>query len=328
MRKIVAFLIILLVIYTISGSLQFVLATEGKRPIKIGVSTWPGWCYVFLAKEKGIFKKNNVKVELIHIHEHIDAQVPFVNGELDGVFQCFTDTIIQNVSLSSKVVYISDYSALGDVIVGKADRLSDLKGKTVGIEGVNTFSHIFVLKALEDAGLSEHDINFKVVAAHKLLEALEKGNIDAGHTWEPTKSDAVDKGYNVLGAARDNPGIISDLLVFNSKLIEKRPEDIQAIVKSLVEAQIYRDANWTESIRIMSKAVNMSYIDMESGILGTNQLSLQNNITAFEKSDNSMSLYVSGKYIADFYLNRGQLPETPKLENLLEPRFIKHLIKK
>ncbi|HDY67377.1 MAG TPA: hypothetical protein ENH85_06285, partial [Candidatus Scalindua sp.] len=238
---------------------------------------------------------------------------------------CLTDTIIQNTQLSSKVVYISDCSYTGDVIIGKVDTLLDLKGKTVAIEGVNTFSHIFVLNALENAGLSEHEINFKVVPAHKLLEALDKGNVDAGHTWEPTKSAAIEKGYSVLGSAKDNPGIISDILVFYSKIIKERPEVVLAIVKSLVEAQVYRDANWTESIKIMAKAVNISYIDMESGVLGTSQLDLQGNIKAMKESDDPLSLYISGRYIVDFYMKRGQLSKVTDLVEIIEPKFVNQL---
>lgn len=298
-----------------------------REPIKIAASTWPGWSHVFLAKEKKFFKKNNVDVKLIHIHEHIDAQEPFLNGEVDGVFQCLTDAVIQNAQLSSKVVYVSDYSSSGDVIVGDVDNLSSLKGKTISIEGLNTFSHIFVLKALDNAGLNEYDVQFAIVAAHKVLEALEEERIDAGHTWEPTKSDAIEKGYKILAAAGDNPGIISDLLVFRSEIIEKRPEDIQAIVKSLIEAQEYRDAHWDESIEIMAKAVKMSCEDMESGLQGTNQLDLQGNLDAMKESDVPISLYVSGKFIANFYLDRGQLPFVLDLDEIIEPRFVKNLSK-
>ena len=301
-------------------------AKEQKRPpIKIAVSTWPGWSHVFLAKEKGFFEKNHVDVELRHTNEHIDAQVPFLNGEVDGVFQCLTDTVIQNTQLHSKVVYVSDYSSAGDVIVGDTDTLAALKEKTIGIEGVNTFSHIFVLKALENVGLNETEVQFDIVSAHKVLEALENGRISGGHTWEPTKSDAVEKGYKILATAGDNPGIISDLLVFHSKVIAERPDDIQAIVKSLVEAQQYRDANWAESIEIMAKAVKISFEDMESGLKGTDQLDLQGNIKAMTESDDPISLYVSGKFIADFYLTRGQLSQKPNLDEMIEPRFINEL---
>jgi len=298
---------------------------QENEPIRIAVSTWPGWFHVFLAREKGFFERNGVDVELIHIQEYIDAQQTFLNGQADGVFQCLADTIIQNSELSSNVVYVSDYSSTGDVIVGDLDSLSSAKGKTVAVEGVNTFSHMFVLNALENAGLQEHDVQFEVIPAHQLLEALEKGRVAAGHTWEPTKSDAIEKGYKILATAGDSLGTISNLLVFRSETIERRPEDILAIVKSLIEAQGYRDTHWDESIRIMADAVGMSYEAMESGQRGSNQLDLQANRDAMRQSDDPVSLHVSGKYIADFYLARGQLPSRPVLDEIIDGRFLSRL---
>ena len=56
---------------------------KGKeQPVRIAVSTWPGWCHVFLAEEKGFFKKNNVDVELVHYKEHRDATTALCASQL------------------------------------------------------------------------------------------------------------------------------------------------------------------------------------------------------------------------------------------------------
>ena len=325
MKKISRYLSILLAVFFISVSLNTSIAAKGEKPVRIAVSTWPGWCHVFLARDLGFFKKNGVDVELIQYKEHIDASKAFLKGYVDAVFQVLTDTIIQNEEIRSKIVYVTDYSFTGDVVVGNVNKLAELKGKTIGVEGINTFSHIFVIKVLEQAGIKEYDVKFAIINAHEVSDALEQGRIDAGHTWEPTKSDAIEKGYTVLATAGDIEGIITDLLVFRADVIEKRPEDVQAIVRSLVEAQEYRDANWVESMKLMADAVDISYLDMESGLLGTKSLDLEGNFEAMKKSDSLKSLYGSGDSIADFYLQRGQLLELPDFDEIIEPRFINRL---
>jgi hypothetical protein len=75
----------------------------------------------------------------------------------------------------------------------------------------------------------------------------------------------------------------------------------------------------------MAKAVHMTFVDMESGILGTRQLDLQENIKAMKDSDDPLSLYISGKYIVDFYMKRGQLPEISDLNKLIEQKFVNQL---
>jgi len=75
-KQILVWSVIAVIIIAVLFALFFIRQGEKKEPkgpIKIAASTWPGWSHVFLAKEKGFFQKNNVNVEVIHIHEHIDA---------------------------------------------------------------------------------------------------------------------------------------------------------------------------------------------------------------------------------------------------------------
>ena len=160
--------IVLSSIIIVSGCTQVDKKTE-KSPIKIVLNAWPGYAHVFIAQKKGFFKRHNVEVELIFTKEYPAAQKVFQNGDADGIAEVYTDTIFRSINdIPSKVVYVSDYSNTGDVIIGKSDALSSLKGKTIGIESINSFSHIFVLRALENVGLTEGDVQFEIVPAPKV----------------------------------------------------------------------------------------------------------------------------------------------------------------
>ena len=211
---------------------------EEKKPIKIGISVWQGYAHAFIAQEKGFFGKNNVSVELVFkkgVEESIEL---YKSGEVDGVFNVFADMILINSKgIPTKVVYVPSYSESGDVIIGKPEfnSIADLKGKTVSFQGVNTFSNLFVLKALEKAEIKESDVQFHDVPGMDVFNEMEAGKIDGGHTWEPITSQSLNKGYKILCKASDTPGIITDVLAFNAKVIEERPDDIQHIVKSLFD---------------------------------------------------------------------------------------------
>ena len=62
--------------------------------------------------------------------------------------------------------------------------LADVKGKRIGVDVINTFSHFFVLKSLEKVGLGEGDVQFVNVPVQNVTSALQKGQIFAGHTLE------------------------------------------------------------------------------------------------------------------------------------------------
>ncbi len=328
MNKNILFILLLISLLLISGCAK---VAKEKGPIKIAINVWPGYAHAFIAQEKGFFEKNDVDVELILKKDYSEAQKLYNNKDVEGIFEVYTDTILSNSEGTlKKLVYIADYSDTGDVIIGKPEfnSLVDLVGKKIGIEGVNSFSHLFVLTSLEKAGLKETDTEFENIPAHDVLTALEEGRIDAGHTWEPTKSDALEKGYKILSKAGDNPGIITDVLAFNSNIIKERPDEIQAIVKSLIEARNFVYSNKEEALEIMSKAEGMSKEEIEGGINGVHHLDLKENIEAMKKSKKITSLYTSGKIIVEFYLNRGQLSSIPNLGEIIEHRFVDNIMQK
>lgn len=299
---------------------------EEKKPIKIGISVWQGYAHAFIAQEKGFFQKNNVSVELVFkkgVEESIEL---YKSGEVDGVFNVFANMILINSKgIPTKVVYVPSYSESGDVIIGRPEfnSITDLKGKTVSFQGVNTFSNLFVLKALEKAEIKESDVQFQDVPGMDVLNAMEAGKIDGGHTWEPVTSQALNKGYKILCKASDTPGIITDVLAFNAKVIEERPEDIQRIVKSLLEAKDFMNSNKDEAIDIMAKAEGLDRAEVQRGIdTEVHMLDLNENTEAMKKSENIVSLYASLKIITDFYVKRGLLSDTQVTEGIIEPKFI------
>jgi NitT/TauT family transport system substrate-binding protein len=327
MRGVLSLLALILVFGLLAEGCTPKKAKE-KTPIKIALDVWPGYAHAFIAQEKGIFKRHRVDVELILKKDVAESTQLYENNEANGIFSVFTNIIMMNAQgIHSKVVYITGYSDTGDVIIGKPKFrfLADLKGRKVSFEGINTFSHIFVLKSLEKVGLKESEVQFGNIPAMDVLNSLEKGMIDAGHTWEPITSQALKKGYKILAKAGDIPGILTDVLVFNAKVVKERPDDIQRIVESILEARDFIYSNRDEALEIMSRAEGMSKEEMGKGIDGVRQLDLKENIKEVQKSKEMISLYGSGKMIIDFYLSRGQLSQIPDLDEIIEPKFVMQL---
>jgi len=329
MNKLVIISVIIAVV-VIGGLLANFIFTNNseiltKTPIKIAINEWPGYAHAFLAEEKGFFEKNGVVVELVFDRDYTASQQRYIDGEVDGVFEVLPDTMFRNTQGSpSKVVYLMDYSETGDVIIGSVNSIEELKGQTIGVEGINTFSHIFALKTIEANGMTEGDVLFEIVLAQDVLKRLDDGTIQAGHTWEPTKSKALEKGYSVLANAGDFPYLVTDVLVFSQEIIKERPDDIQKIVQSMFEAQEYQKANYDESIRIMAEAENVSVESMKSGLEAVFMTDLDENIKVMNPS-NDPTLKNAINVIAEFYLERGQISYIPTFDELIESKFVKKL---
>ena len=303
---------------------------EAKPPVKIAINSWAGHAHAYIAKENGYFEKNGARVELVFDKNYAPCRQRYIDGTVDGFFGVYSDAILlSSEGISSRVVYVGDFCVSADVIVGNPELkdLSGLKGKKVGIEGVNTFSHLFVLAALEKSGVKEHEVRFEVVPAMDVPMAMEKGIIDAGHTWEPAKSVAIKNGYKVLAEASYVSGLITDVLVFHARVVKERPGEIKAIVKSLLEARDFLYAHTEEAIKIMAKNEDMSEAEMQEGINGVHHPDLKENLKAMQRSTDTTSLYGSGAIICEFYLKRGQLSSLPDLDKIIEPRFVEELQK-
>ena len=297
--------------------------TVDDAPVRIAINVWPGYAHAFIAQEQGFFEKNGVDVELIFNEEYSDSQKLYNKKQVDGIFEVFSDTITHNAqSNPTQVVYVADYSTSGDAVVADVEDVSQLKGKKIGVEGLNSFSHIFMLKLLEKYGLSEADVEFVNTPGHDVLEKLESREINAGHTWSPTKQIAVEKGFYSIAEAGDVPGIITDVLSFDADFVEKRPADIRNVVKSMIEAEEFLRNNPEEGVKIMSQFTQVSEFEMEEGLKGVKMLDLESNLHAMDDHQSTESLHFTGAFIAEYFIERGQMDSIPDLDFIINPQFI------
>jgi NitT/TauT family transport system substrate-binding protein len=299
------------------------------EPIKLVLTLWVPNFLAYVAQEKGYFDKNNVDVNVTLIQDYAEAVRAYSNGEYDGMFIVYSDAIIQNAEgVDTKVVFNVDTSYEADAIIGSVDNLTDVKGKKVGVEGINSFSHIFMLKSLENVGLAEADVEFVNILGQNIPEALVNNEIVAGHVYEPFIIEGVKKGLKILSTGADIPGIITNVLVFHSDIVEQRPMDIQNIIKSLIEAKEDYDKNSEQGVEIMSSKSGLSKNLIVEGLNNVKFTDLDYN-TQFSMNrelKDTLSLYYSGNSIAKFYAERGVISEYPIIENIVEPKFVNELL--
>jgi NitT/TauT family transport system substrate-binding protein len=300
-----------------------------KEPIRIGINVWAGFAYAFVAADKGFFKNNGVDVELVLSREYTQSLDLYENGDTDGFFGVFADVVIHK-SHGDKIrtIYVVDYSDSADVIIADPlyDSIEKLKGKKIGIESINSFSHMFVLQVFQKAGIPETDIQFEVVPSQDITEALDDGRIQAGHTWDPEKTEALNKGYKIVATAGDVPGLITDVLAVNDSLVKERPSDVLAMVKSISQAKDFLDTNPQEALKIMIKYEGGTIEEIAAAIKEMYLLDLQDNLESMEPSKETTSLYGAGAIISEYYMKRGQISEIPVFDEIIDPTFIKKVL--
>jgi NitT/TauT family transport system substrate-binding protein len=253
----------------------------------------------------------------------MESLKPYKEGKADAAFMVFADAVMfEAEGIPTRAVYATEYSDTGDVIVGQPtlNSLNDLKGKKASFEGFNSFSHMFVLKLLEKAGLREGEFEGANLPFAEVLTNLEAGKIAAGHVVEPHISQALAKGYKILGKAGDIRQLMIGGLAVNAKVVNTRTEEVQSVVKALVEAATFLKNSPSEGFGISAKYAGISKEELEASFKRLHAFTLSENHDLFKKGS---PLFEGGQEIIDFFYQKSVLVKIPDLNTVIDDQFIK-----
>lgn len=296
--------------------------TELKRhPLKVQFGTFVGEYPGIIAQEKGFFKAQGLDVEVIYKRYNKLEQANFSAGKYDGIsLSLGSFMILSATNPDIQGVMVIDESTGADVVVTQLEikTVADLKGKKLGAN-LGGFSEVFVTEMLKSANLTSDDVNLVNLEPSKIPQSLKNHDIQAGHTWQPHLSKAIQSGGDILFTSKQTPGLILDMIVFRKNIIRDRPEDIRAFVQGWLQAAAYWKANVQQGNAIVSKVLKIpsNTISLE----GVNLTNLAENQKLFSSS-NPNSIYKAAKIYADFFIRAGNVTRIPELKSLFNSSFL------
>lgn len=304
---------------------------SGEEVIKIGVSAWTGWYPWIIAEEKGFFEENGVNAEVVYFPVYSDQFQAYASGNLDLVSISLCD-MVPPVSNGVDVVgfLVNDNSFGGDCIVATngIQSVEELKGKTVAVE-IGCLSHYLALNALENAGLTEADVNFTNMTMADASTALISGQIDAAAICEPYVSLAEKEGdVTKVFSTKETPGLIPDLTATSSEFLASHKGDIVNITKAWYETLAYMENNREECISIMADAAGTSEEEFEKMLDGIKLFSLEDNAAAFEAGEDFTHLNYTLQKNAEFLNDQDVVSDISMIDDsLLDASIITELSK-
>lgn len=288
-------------------------ATAQADTVKIAHSTWVGYGPLYIARDKGIFKKNGVDVDLI-VMEDPKERFPTLMADKIQMIASTVDTALLYLKKPNDFQYVVaiDDSNGGDGVVALKDikTIGDLKGKKVAVnEG--SVSEFYLNVLLAKAGLKESDLNTVNMTAADAGSAFVAKRVDAAVTWEPwlTKGKSTDFGHLLVDSST-TPGLITDVIIVKTAWANSHQKDVAAIVKSWNEAVGYYRANPDESINIMAKGVGGWLKDpkeFKSTLTGIKFYGADDNKAFFGTKAKPGPLATTVKEAIDVWSSRGKL---------------------
>ena len=296
-------------------------------PVIIGTETWPGCFPLYVAEEKGYFKKAGLNVQVKLYVALGDVSKDYVAGKIQARSNLTFDAVKESLEgLDHKTVLAIDYSSGADAIVARNDirSVQDFKGKRVGYEA-DTIEEFFLTWILAENGIQLSEIVPVFANSEETAKMLQEGQLDIVVAHEPFMSKLIATGrFHVVFSSADVPGLITDILTFSSDFIETHPETVQAIVGAYFKALAFWKAHPAEANAIMAKKLNDTPEGISKQLEGVTMLDEAGNTTAFTFGPELLSLYGNMRQVGKSVL-RHQKEDSGKLDTdkLVERKFIK-----
>lgn len=219
-----------------------------------------------LVKKEGLlekeFEKDGIAVRWVQSAGSNKA-LEFLNaGSIDFGSTAGAAALIARVNGNPvKSIYVfsrPEWTALVTSKDSKIASVADLKGKTVAVTR-GTDPHIFLVRALADAGLKEGDVKFVLLQHADGRLALTRGDVDAWAGLDPLMAAAeVEDGaklffrkpennsWGVLNTTesfeKEHPDIVKRVLAVYETARKQAVADPQALKSALIEAAKLPDA--------------------------------------------------------------------------------------
>ena len=319
LRRFVAAVLILLgaslAILTESGAQSSHLTAFYTAPV---VSMSPMW----IAKERGFFKKNGLDVKLVFIASGPVGTASVLGGETDvGIIGGFAPLRAMVGGAKGLVIIGQSKNRITSKVVGKKEitGVQDLRRKRLGIDRIGSNPDMFAQAALSRFQIDTlKDLQYVQLGdVGKVVAALKAGAIDAGIAGAPHDLFAQQLGFKViLDIATLKIPFAATVLMSGRDTVARKQTELTKFMHAYAEAMHYFLTNAEGTAQVVTKYTQV--VDRE--VL---TYSIDSEAMAMEKT-----LQVDAKgldLILGFISKTVPQAASAKPEDFYDPRFTNEL---
>jgi NitT/TauT family transport system substrate-binding protein len=231
--------------------------------IRIGVAAFsPTNSAIWVAEERGIFKKHGIDAEVIYIG---GGAARGVNALLAGDIQFATaggGAVISSALRGADVVMVAALNNKGVhrlLVRPDIETPEALRGKKIGITSFGSSSHSVLTMILDVWRMRQDDVQIlQIGSSPTMLLSLEKKVIDGAVLTDPSYFIAEDKGFRILAdLAKMNIHYLQSMLVSTRSYLRANREQALRLLQAYVEGIAYFKRNKKESVSVILKKMRM-----------------------------------------------------------------------
>lgn len=291
-----------------------------EKPVRIGSNVWPGYEFLYVARDGGFFSGNLVRmVELASATACIEG---LASGSLDGACLTLDETLTAISSGQSlKVIAVLDISHGADVLLARPEigRLADLRGKKIGLEQ-SAVGAVLLDAALRNGGLSPNEVTLVHLGIEAHALAYTSGKVDALVTFEPVVTQLkAQKAVRLFDSAQI-PGRILDVLAVRSEVAAANPAALRSLVAGHFRAREYFEKFPQASHAIISRRLKVAPGEVPGTYEGLQLPNVQENRAWLSGAKNRLE--TSAATLQKVMLEAALLPKPVEVSRLSDDRFL------
>lgn len=293
------------------------------QPLRVGANVWPGYEALFLARDLGYY--DNSPIKLVDYPSATEVSRGLRNGDLEVAALTLDETLaLAETNPDIRVVLITDVSAGGDAIIAKPEinTVAELKGRRVGVEA-NALGAFVITRALEQVNLSPQDIEIVSIGVSEHEQAFKQGAVDAVVTFEPTRSNLLAVGANLVFDSTQIPGEIVDVLVVPETVLKSQQKALDVLVQGWFRALNYLDKDPQDAAKRMAPRESVEPEQFLASLELLHIPDLEENQELLSKTDPTLLKVVTK--LSELMIEKDLLRQAVESESLLDDRLVKAL---
>lgn len=218
------------------------------RVLRSPVGTFQG---LYIAEDQGYFKEKGLKVEVTVGGSPSQNIAQLQAGQTDLIMSGSFE-LVAAISQGLPVIAVLNTQDQGDVGTtglltppGSAIKtVADLKGKKIGLPGIQSGQGLALNRALEKAGMSSGDVTLVNLPFDAMIESAEKGNVDAiipiGLFFSLAQSKGFGEVKEVYEQIKGTPAVI---FAAGKDWVAANADTMKAFNEAMLKAYEYGNAH-------------------------------------------------------------------------------------
>jgi NitT/TauT family transport system substrate-binding protein len=208
---------------------------QTAEPVKIGVGVDAAFVPMYLSKQRKLFEKHGLNVELVQFTQGGDALDAVVAGQVQMGGSAQPTVLIRAARADIKVFGIFGQSGTYIKLVTKPGIIDPEQIKSIGIVP-GSVSEYATERMFAKFGIDPKSVNLIKIGPPEAPALLARGDLDGYFLWEPWPSNGVKQGGKILLTDGDVGFVDNMWLAADGAWFASHKTQAKAILDTLAEA--------------------------------------------------------------------------------------------